>query len=82
MEQEYNWNAILWGAMPVSVLIALVFYMNINNWLKWLFLVIGMIAAAVITYYIDRKKHNISTSPFIVLIVGLIIYGLKNFGFI
>ena len=80
MEQEYNWNAILWGAVPVSVLMALVFYSNISKGLKWFLLIIGLVAAAGITYSMDRKKHNILTSPFTVLIVALIVYGLKNFG--
>ena len=78
MQQEYNWSAILWSAVPVSVLMALVFYSNFSRGLKWFFLVVGMGAAMGITYYIDKKKQNIFTSPFIVLIVALIIYGLKN----
>ena len=80
MEQEYNWNAILWGAVPVSVLISLVFFSNFSKGLKWFLLVVGLIAAAGITYYLDKKKHNIFTSPFIVLIVALIVHGLRNLG--
>lgn len=82
MEQEYNWKAILWGAIPVSVLMALVFYSNLSRGLKWFLLVVGMVAAMGITYYIDKKKQNIFSSPFIVLIVVLIIYGLKNLGWL
>ena len=82
MEQEYNWSAILWGAVPVSVLMALVFYSNLSRGLKWFFLVVGMGAAMGITYYIDKKKQNIFTSPFIVLIVALIVHGLKNLNII
>jgi len=78
MELEYNWNVILWGAVPVSILMALVFSSDISRGLKWFFLVLGMAAATVVTYYLDKKKHNIFTSPFIVLIVALIAHGLKN----
>ena len=81
MEQEYNWNAILWGAVPVSVLIALVFFSNFSKGLKWFLLVVGLIAAAGITYYFDKKKHNIFTSACIVLIAALTAYGLKNLFF-
>ncbi|MFH0867983.1 MAG: hypothetical protein V1831_01605 [Candidatus Woesearchaeota archaeon] len=76
MDSEYNWNAILWGAVPVSILIAWVFFSNMK--LKWFLLVLGVIAAAVITYFLDKKKHNIFTSPFIVFIAALIAYGLNK----
>ena len=82
MEQEYNWKAILWGAVPVSALIALVFFSNLSKGLKWFLLIIGLIAAAGITYYLDKKKQNIFTSPFIVLIAALIVHGLRNLGFL
>ena len=80
MGQEYNWNAILWGAVPVSVIMALVFYSNISKGLKWILLIVGLVAAAGITYYFDKKKQNIFTSPVIVLIIALIVHGLKNLG--
>ncbi len=81
MEQEYNWNAILWGAVPVSVLIAVVYYLNIAKGVINFYLIIGLAAAAVVTYFLDKKKHNIFTSAFIVLIAALIAYGLKNLFF-
>ncbi len=80
MEQEYNWRAILWGAAPVSALIALVFFSNFSKGLKWFLLMVGLIAAAGITYYLDKKRQNIFTSPFIVIIAALTAYGLKNLG--
>lgn len=80
MEQEYNWKAILLGAVPVSIAIAFVFYSNISMGLKYFYLFLGMLAAIGITYYEDKKRHNIFTSPFIVIIVALIAYGLKSLG--
>lgn len=80
MEREYNWKAILYGAVPVSAVIAFIFFLNMSTGMKWLFLIVGMVAASVTTYYLDRKKHNIFTSAFIVLIAALIVYGLKNLG--
>lgn len=80
MQQEYNWNAILWGAVPVSILMALVFYSDMSKGLKWFLLILGLIAAAAVTYLLDKKKHNVFTSVFIVLIITLIVYGLKSFG--
>lgn len=82
MEKEYNWKAILIGAIPVSVAMFFVFNSNIAMLSKWLYLISGMAAALGITYYKDRKKRNIFTSPFIVVIVALIVHGLKNLGFI
>ena len=78
MKSEYNWNVILYGAMPVSVIMALIFFSDISKNLKWFFLIIGLAIAAGITYYFDKKKQNIFTAPFIVLIVALIVYGLKS----
>jgi|TARA_B100001971_G_scaffold187811_1_gene188739 hypothetical protein len=43
-------------------------------------LIIGILIAMGITYYFDKKKHNIFTSAFVVLIVALIVYGLKIYG--
>jgi len=39
-----------------------------------------MIASSGITYIKDKKKQNIFTSPFIVLIVALLVHGLRNLG--
>lgn len=78
MEQEYNWKAILLGAVPVSVAMTLVYYLGIASRLINFYLVLGILAAMGITYYFDKKKHNLFTSAFIVLIVALIVYGLKN----
>ncbi|MBW2976617.1 hypothetical protein KY347_04180 [Candidatus Woesearchaeota archaeon] len=82
METEYNWKAILLGAIPVSLIMALVFFSDISKGLKWLCLVLGIAGAAGITYYFDRKKHNIFTSAFIVVIAALAVYGLKNLGLV
>ena len=78
MEQEYNWKAILWGTVPVSVVIALIYYFGIASGLINFHLLLGILAAMGITYYFDKKKHNIFTSAFVVLIVALIVHGLKN----
>jgi len=82
MEPEYNWKVILKGAIPVSIVMALVYYSNIARGLKTFYLIIGIGAAMGITYYFNKKKQNIFTSPFIVIIVALVVHGLKNLGFI
>jgi len=82
MDVDYNWKAILTGAIPVSLVMVYVFFTNISRNLKWFYLGLGVAAAIGITYYMDRKKHNIFTTPFIVIIVALFVYGLKNLGFI
>ena len=82
MEKEYNWKTILLGAIPVSVVIFFVFNSGISLNLKWFYLVFGMIASSGITYIKDKKKQNIFTSAFVVLIVALIVHGLRNLRFI
>jgi len=82
MEPEYNWKVILFGAVPVSIVIFFVFYSSISVNLKWFYLIVGMAAASGITYYFDKKRQNIFTSPFVVIIVALIVHGLRNLGFI
>ena len=61
MEQEYNWKAILLGTIPVSAVIALIYYFGIASGLINFYLVLGILAAMGITYYSDRKKKNIFT---------------------
>jgi len=78
MDQEYNWKAILIGAIPVSVAMTLVYYLDIVNRLINFYLVLGILVAMGITYYFDKKKHNLFTSAFVVLIVALIVHGLRN----
>ena len=82
MPKEYNWKSIFFGAIPVSIVMIFIFYSNISRNFKWFYLILGMAIAAGITYYFDKKKYNIFTSPFIVAIVALIVYGLKNLGII
>jgi len=83
MEAEYNWKAILKGAIPVCLAMIFIFYSdNISKNMKFFYLFLGILASIGITYYFDRKKHNIFTAPFIVIIVSLVVYGLKKLGFI
>tara|TARA_Y100000310_G_C20059857_1_gene524480 strand:+ start:115 stop:363 length:249 start_codon:yes stop_codon:yes gene_type:complete len=82
MEKEYNWKAILFGAIPVSIVMFFVFNSGFSMNLKWFYLVLGMAAALGITYYFDKKKHNIFTSAFVVVIVALIVHGLRNLNII
>jgi hypothetical protein len=82
MEQEYNWKAISIGAIPVSVVMAIVYYSGFTSKIINLYLIIGILIAMGITYYFDRKKHNIFTSAFVVLIVAWTMYGLKNLNII
>ncbi len=82
MEKEYNWKAILIGAAPMSAAMAFAFISNISMNLKWAYLILGAIASSGITYYFDKKRQNIFTSAFMVIIAALIAYGLKNLGFL
>jgi membrane protein required for beta-lactamase induction len=82
MTKEYNWKAILAGAIPVSIVMGSIFYSNFSMNAKWLYLALGMIVSIGITYYMDKKKHNIFTAPFIVLIISLMVYGLRQLGFV
>ena len=81
--QEYNWPAIMKGSLPVSLIMLYIFYTNSisDNW-KWFYLIMGVFISAGITYYFDKKRHNIFTAPFIVIIVALAVYALKSLGFI
>ena len=82
MEKEYNWKIILLGAIPISIIMFFVFTSGTSLNLKWFYLVLGMIASSGITYIKDKKKQNIFTSAFVVLIAALIVNGLRNLGFI
>ena len=82
MEKEYNWKAILFGSVPPSIVMFFVFTSGISRNFKWFYLVLGMAAAFGITYYKDKKKNNVFTSSFIVLIVALIVHGLRNLNLI
>ena len=82
MFSEYNWKAILMGAIPVSIAMVFVFNSGISrNW-RLFYLVLGMATAMGITYFKDKKKQNIFTSAFIVVIAALIAYGLNILDFI
>jgi len=70
------------GAIPASIAMFFVFNSGISkNW-RLFYLVLGMAAAMGITYYKNKKKQNIFTSAFIVVVVALITYGLKILNFI
>ena len=66
------------GAIPVSVAMTLVYYLGIASRLINIYLIGGILVAMGITYYFDKKKHNLFTSAFVVLIVALIVHGLRN----
>ncbi len=80
MEQEYNWKAILIGAVPMSAAMAFAFISNISMNLKWAYLIFGAIASSGITYHFDKKRQDIFTSAFVVIIAALTAYGLKSLG--
>ena len=82
MEREYNWKAISWGAVPVSAVLLILYYYNIAVRIFNLYSIIGIIIAIAITYYFDKKKHNVFTSPFLVILVSLLVDGLKKLGFL
>jgi len=77
MEQEHNWKAIMFGAIPVAAAEIFVFNSDIKLGMRWFLLVLGMVLAAAITYFFSKKKHDIFTSPFVVVIVALITHGLR-----
>ena len=82
MPKEYNWKTILFGALPLSIVMFFVFNSSLKRNTKFFLLVIGALAASGITYYFDKKKHNIFTSGFLVALVGLIFHGLIRLDFI
>ncbi|MBI2650316.1 hypothetical protein HYX04_03305 [Candidatus Woesearchaeota archaeon] len=82
MEEEYNWELILKVAVPVALIEAYIFYINISNGWKWISLIGGLLLAGWITYLKDKKKNNIFTAVGIVFLAALIVRFLKNFGFI
>ena len=82
MEEEYNWDLLLKVAIPIALMEAYVFYINISNGWKWFSLVIGLLLTGGIIYIKDKKKNNIFTAVGIVFLVVLIVRLLKNFGFI
>jgi len=82
MEREYNWKTILFGAIPVSIVMVFIFKSDPLRGLRWFYLILGLVAAAGITYYFDKKKRNVFTSPFIVLLVISVVRGLNNLGII
>jgi uncharacterized membrane protein len=82
MTSEYNWKAILAGAVPVSIVLFSLYYTNIAKGIFNFYLILGIVISIGITYYLDKKKQNVFTSPFLVLIVAFIIQVLKNLGII
>ena len=82
MEEEYNWDLILKITVPIALIEAYIFYTNISNGWKWLFLIIGLLLAGGIVYLKDKKKNNIFTAVAIVFLTALIVRFMKNFGFV
>ena len=80
MEEEYNWNVILRSSLPIAILMAIVFFMNISNRSKWIYLVLSLIVTYFVIYYQDKKRQNIFTGMALVLLIALIAYGLKRLG--
>ena len=80
MEEDYNWNLILKVAIPVALIEAYIFYINISNGWKWFSLIVGLLLTGTIIYIKDKKKSNIFTAVGIVFLVALIVRFLKNFG--
>jgi len=81
MEEDYNWDLILKTSVPVSLIEAYIFYTNISDGWKWLFLIVGLLLTGGIIYMKDKKKNNIFTAVGIVFLVALVVRFLKNFGF-
>jgi len=82
MDKEYNWKHIWFGALPVSLIMIFVFMSGFSRNTKFFLMVLGGILAAFVTYYKDKKKHNIFTAAFLVILISLVFYGVKSLGFI
>lgn len=80
MEDDYNWNLIIKVSIPIALIEAYIFYINISNGWKWFSLIIGLLLTGSIVYIKDKKKNNIFTAVGIVFLVALIVRFLKNFG--
>jgi len=80
VEPEYNWNIILRSSLPVSAVLAWVFFTDIRMNLKWFLLVLGLITASLTVYFQDKKKQNVFTAVCIVLLISLLIHALKRLG--
>lgn len=82
MEEEYNWNLINKIALPIAAAEAVIFYISIINFWKWVLLVIGIFLAAGLVYSKNRKKSNIFTACAIVFLAALLVRFLLIAGFI
>ena len=80
MEENYNWNLIIKASIPIALIEAYIFYINISNGWKWFFLIVGLLLAGSFVYMKDKKKNNIFTAVGIVFLVALIVRFLRNFG--
>jgi len=74
---EYNWRAIFIGAIPMSLVIMIVFYYQVAGNVKWFYMLLAMAAAFGITFHMDRKGKNGFTSTLIVLIAAYIMHYLR-----
>lgn len=81
MEENYNWNLILAVSLPVAITEAVLFYINLSNFWRWIVLIAGLLVTGVIIYTKDKKKTNIFTAIAIVLLGALIARFVRNFGF-
>ena len=80
MEENYNWNLIIKASIPIALIEAYIFYINISNGWKWLSLIIGLALTGIIVNLKDKKKNNVFTAVAIVFLAALIVRFLKNFG--
>jgi len=80
MEENYNWNLILAVSLPVAIIEAVLFYINLSNFWRVVALIAGLLVAGTIIYSKDKRKSNLFTALGIVILGALISRLLRNFG--
>ena len=80
MDEEYNWNIILRTSIPIAIIMAIVFYNNINIRWKYVYLILSLVITSFAVYFQNKKKENIFTAAALVLVISLVVHGLKNLG--
>ena len=80
--EEYNWNLVLSVSLPIGIVEAVIFYLNIGDIWKYIVLVIGIALSGVIVYIKDKRKSNVYTASTIVFLIAIIIQLVKKLNLI
>lgn len=79
-EEDYNWSLIGKISVPISIVIGYLFRQDLSDFLRWLTLVVGVIASGVIMYTFDKKKANIFTAMGLVILLSTFTLFAKRMG--